>query len=80
MVDPQALIQQYQEEIAELKAMLREKEGSVGAAGMPLGGSVTAERGGGKGKGEMERRLEELKSLILTGREAGERGSGEEVS
>jgi len=26
MVDPQALIQQYQNEIAELKALLREKE------------------------------------------------------
>jgi len=28
MVDPQALIQQYQNEIAELKALLREKEGA----------------------------------------------------
>ena len=26
MIDPQALIQQYQNEIAELKALLREKE------------------------------------------------------
>jgi centromeric protein E len=74
VLDPQALIQQYQEEIAELKAMLRDKEGAV----TPV--STLGKSGTGKGKGEMERRLEELKSLILTGREAGERGTGHEVS
>lgn len=82
--DPQALIQQYQEEIAELKAMLREREGSVSSVNT----AVTPSRldsGGGterkvRGKGEMEKRLEELKSMILSGREAGEKGGSGDVS
>lgn len=53
--------------------MLRDKEGAV----TPVS---TIGKTGGKGKGEMEKRLEELKSLILTGREAGERGTGDEAS
>ncbi|WVW85104.1 hypothetical protein I302_107141 [Kwoniella bestiolae CBS 10118] len=54
VVDPQALIQQYQNEIAELRAQLREKE----------------IHGGNKNEREkndaMEKRLNELKSMILT--------------
>lgn len=62
LVDPQALIAQYQNEIADLRALLREK-GLDGA--MPSGSAS----GGVKGKESnqaMEKRLEELKSLILT--------------
>jgi centromeric protein E len=65
VIDPQALIQQYQNEIAELKALLREKE-VVG------GGSNTGAGEGRTSKTErekdlaMEKRLNELKSLILT--------------
>lgn len=40
VVDPQALIQQYQNEIAELKALLREKE-SVGDDLRPVKGDVS---------------------------------------
>jgi centromeric protein E len=63
LVDPQALIAQYQNEIADLRALLREK-GIDGA--IPSG---SASGGGAKGKESnqaMEKRLEELKSLILT--------------
>ena len=35
VVDPQALIQQYQGEIAELKALLREKQGYSGSGETP---------------------------------------------
>lgn len=52
--DPQALIQQYQNEIAELRAQLREK------------GTEGASSSGAKGENdEAAKRLEELKSLIL---------------
>ncbi|ORX37049.1 P-loop containing nucleoside triphosphate hydrolase protein [Kockovaella imperatae] len=58
VVDPQALIQQYQNEIAELRALLREKETNVG----PPNGSRSD-----RTKNEaMEKRLNELRSLILT--------------
>ncbi|KAK6907889.1 hypothetical protein I203_101890 [Kwoniella mangroviensis CBS 8507] len=54
VVDPHALIQQYQNEIAELRAQLREKE--------MHGGNKTERE-----KNEaMEKRLNELKSMILT--------------
>jgi centromeric protein E len=52
--DPQALIQQYQNEIAELRAQLREK------------GTEGATSNGARGDNdEAAKRLEELKSLIL---------------
>ncbi|WWC62984.1 uncharacterized protein I303_105582 [Kwoniella dejecticola CBS 10117] len=54
VVDPHALIQQYQNEIAELRAQLREKE---------TGGSSSNER---EKNEAMEKRLNELKSMILT--------------
>lgn len=59
LVDPQALIQQYQNEIAELRALLHEKgiDGAVAQAG---------EARGKESNQAMETRLEELKSLILT--------------
>jgi centromeric protein E len=58
VVDPQALIQQYQNEIAELRALLREKE---------LEGEETMTSKSSKDKNQaMEKRLNELKSLILT--------------
>jgi centromeric protein E len=55
LVDPQALIQQYQNEIAELRALIREK-------GIDGSGS------GSKGQENepMLERLQELKSRILT--------------
>ncbi|WWC88295.1 uncharacterized protein L201_003203 [Kwoniella dendrophila CBS 6074] len=54
VVDPQALIQQYQNEIAELRAQLLEKE--------TVGGNKNERE-----KNEaMEKRLNELKSMILT--------------
>lgn len=59
LVDPQALIAQYQNEIADLRALLREK-GLDGA--MPSNGAVK----GKESNQAMEKRLEELKSLILT--------------
>ncbi|WRT66744.1 uncharacterized protein IL334_003707 [Kwoniella shivajii] len=54
VVDPHALIQQYQSEIAELRAQLREKEVS--------GGNKTDSQN----NEAMEKRLNELKSMILT--------------
>lgn len=58
MVDPQALIQQYQNEIAELRALLREKE---------MEGEETMTSKSSREKNQaMEKRLNELKSLILT--------------
>lgn len=60
LVDPQALIAQYQNEIADLRALLREKG---------LDGAMPNSNGVAKGKESnqaMEKRLEELKSLILT--------------
>lgn len=68
MLDPQALIQQYQVEIAELKSMLRERE--MGGGGAAASGAISydAMKGGKKeSNNDMEKRLEELKSLILTG-------------
>ncbi|WVF69082.1 hypothetical protein IAT40_003856 [Kwoniella sp. CBS 6097] len=59
VVDPQALIQQYQNEIAELRAQLREKEAT--------GGTKSGSSKSDKEKNEaMEKRLSELKSMILT--------------
>ncbi|WVQ96601.1 hypothetical protein IAU59_003706 [Kwoniella sp. CBS 9459] len=59
VVDPHALIQQYQTEIAELRAQLREKEAT--------GSSRTGSSKSDKEKNEaMEKRLNELKSMILT--------------
>ncbi|KAK1925901.1 P-loop containing nucleoside triphosphate hydrolase protein [Papiliotrema laurentii] len=61
VVDPQALIQQYQNEIAELRALLREKEvGGVQDFG------VSTSRSERTKNEAMEKRLNELKSLILT--------------
>lgn len=80
VVDPQALIQQYQEEIAELKAKLRDRDEGASSVMMTPGAGDKGKAASGKAKGDMERRLEELKSLILTGREAGERDTGYEVS
>ncbi|KAK4685751.1 hypothetical protein P7C73_g4393, partial [Tremellales sp. Uapishka_1] len=57
VVDPQALIQQYQNEIAELKALLREKED---------GGGERISKVEAQKNLEAEKRLKELKSLILT--------------
>lgn len=57
VVDPEALIQQYQNEIAGLRALLQEKEQHP---------SSVASKGGEKSNAEMENRLNELKSLILT--------------
>lgn len=57
VVDPEALIQQYQNEIADLKAQLREKEFE------PPSMSSKSDRVKSQ---EMESRLTELKSLILT--------------
>jgi hypothetical protein len=74
------LIQQYQEEIAELKAKLRDRDEGVSSVMMTPGAGDKGKVATGKAKGDMERRLEELKSLILTGREAGERDTGHEVS
>ncbi|OCF39719.1 centromeric protein E [Kwoniella heveanensis CBS 569] len=59
VVDPQALIQQYQNEIAELRAQLREKE----ATGGSKAGSSKNDRANNEA---MEKRLNELKSMILT--------------
>ncbi|KIR52974.1 centromeric protein E [Cryptococcus gattii Ru294] len=57
IVDPQALIQQYQNEIADLKAQLRAKEEGGGTIGSKSE----------KEKNEaMEKRLNELRSMILT--------------
>ena len=74
VVDPQALIQQYQNEIAELRALLREKDldgeevkthkGDVSKCGFSSRFSLRLIQ---KQKNEaMEKRLNELKSLILT--------------
>lgn len=83
-MDPQALIQQYQEEIAELRSLLRNKEmGLPGDLGMGYasGAGAKGEKGAKKGNGEMEKRLEELKSLILTGgAEGNDDGRAKEVS
>ena len=71
MFDPQALIQQYQEEIAELKAQLREFEaGGVAPSEVrqcphPSGRAVWAHAQRQKNEA-MEHRLAELKSMILT--------------
>ncbi|WVR06672.1 hypothetical protein IAU60_003704 [Kwoniella sp. DSM 27419] len=59
VVDPQALIQQYQNEIAELRAQLRDKELYDGQHA----GSSKSDRHKNEA---MERRLNELKSMILT--------------
>jgi len=56
VVDPQALIQQYQNEIAELRARLEEKE---------IASAVVAPSERHRNEA-MEKRLTELKSLILT--------------
>lgn len=58
LVDPQALIQQYQNEIADLRALLREKGIDGNMASSSLKGKESNQA--------MEKRLEELKSLILT--------------
>lgn len=78
MLDPQALIQQYQEEIAELRSMLHAKEMGVGqGTGMGMGkGDPVKKDKNSNSNGEMEKRLEELKSLILTG---GAQGGDERV-
>ncbi|KAL7420485.1 Kinesin-like protein kip2 [Cryptotrichosporon argae] len=60
VVDPEALIQQYQSEIAELRALLREKEEGQGSLG-----SVRSDKKKSSAMA-MELRLNELKSLILT--------------
>lgn len=57
VVDPEALIQQYQNEIAELKARLRQKEGDEPSLSSRSEQQRTA---------EMSSRLAELRSLILT--------------
>lgn len=57
VVDPEALIQQYQNEIAELKARLRQKEGDEPSLSSRSEQLRTA---------EMSSRLAELRSLILT--------------
>ena len=67
LVDPQALIQQYQNEIAELKALLREKE----IVGAPTAPSSKGER---TKNAAMEKRLTELKSLILNSVNVGSDG------
>lgn len=64
LVDPQALIQQYQNEIAELRALLREK--GIDGAGAASGAGVVKGLAGKESNQAMEKRLEELKSLILT--------------
>ena len=53
LVDPQALIQQYQNEIAELRALIREK-------------GIDATSGARQEDGPLYERLQELKSRILT--------------
>nr|XP_031858541.1 uncharacterized protein CI109_006064 [Kwoniella shandongensis]KAA5525613.1 hypothetical protein CI109_006064 [Kwoniella shandongensis] len=58
VVDPHALIQQYQTEIAELRAQLREKENG--------GDAVTSSKGEREKNDAMEKRLNELRSMILT--------------
>jgi len=63
------LIQQYQNEIAELRAQLREK-------GME-GGSMSSVKG--RDNDEASKRLEELKSLILNTSNVNQ-DRGEEVS
>lgn len=62
VVDPEALIQQYQNEIADLKAQLRNKEFE------PPSMSSRSDRVKNQ---EMESRLTELKSLILTSSSVG---------
>ncbi|BEI80502.1 hypothetical protein CcaverHIS002_0110310 [Cutaneotrichosporon cavernicola] len=62
VVDPEALIQQYQNEIADLKAQLREKEFD--------NPSMSSKSDRVKSQ-EMESRLNELKSLILTSSSVG---------
>ncbi|EIW67645.1 hypothetical protein TREMEDRAFT_33548, partial [Tremella mesenterica DSM 1558] len=56
LADPQALIQQYQNEIAELRALLREREGQETQV-------TKAEK---QNNAALEKRLGELRSLILT--------------
>jgi centromeric protein E len=66
VMDPEALIQQYQNEIAELRAMLYEKENSTDK---PLKGEVSYGYLGPtdiKQQMGLEKRLNELRSLILT--------------
>ncbi|KAK8858917.1 hypothetical protein IAR55_003148 [Kwoniella newhampshirensis] len=58
VVDPHALIQQYQTEIAELKAQLREKENG--------GETIGSSKGEREKNDAMEKRLNELRSMILT--------------
>lgn len=62
VVDPEALIQQYQSEIADLKALLREKE----LTPTNTATSKSDRRKTQQKNQEMESRLNELKSLILT--------------
>ncbi|TXT13257.1 hypothetical protein VHUM_00624 [Vanrija humicola] len=66
VVDPEALIQQYQNEIAGLRALLQEKEQHPSSAPSK----------GDKSNAEMENRLNELKSLILTSTTIGD-GDGD---
>lgn len=64
--DPEALIQQYQNEIAELRALLRQKDSQ------PSSLSSKSDRAR---DAEMESRLTELKSLILNSSTVDEAGS-----
>lgn len=64
--DPEALIQQYQNEIAELRALLRQKDSQ------PPSLSSKSDRAR---DAEMESRLTELKSLILNSSTVDEAGS-----
>ncbi|TYJ58389.1 hypothetical protein B9479_000935 [Cryptococcus floricola] len=60
VVDPHALIQQYQNEIAELKAQLAAKDAGAGTVG------PKASKNEKENNEAMEKRLNELKSMILT--------------
>lgn len=79
MMDPQALIQQYQEEIAELRSMLQNKQmGNVNGTGVA---AAQDKRGKGSDQSDMEDRLNQLKSLILHGGgPGGSAGPSQEVS
>ena len=79
MMDPQALIQQYQEEIAELRSMLQNKQMDNGSG---TGGTAAQDkRGKGNDQSDMEDRLIQLKSLILHGGGlGGSVGPSQEVS
>jgi centromeric protein E len=87
VLDPQALIQQYQQEIAELKAMLKGKASGALGAGNAVG-MKTLDEGNPRAAGmaeaqkktEIERRLEELKSMIITGGTVGDGEGSSQVS